>query len=147
MLMKYMRGAEAISIFKPTDTLSTSFLTGWGWCGEVQRGDVERVGRSLFWGGFLFFFFSACKSPASQSDCENISMTEREDGREAARLVGDVNETAIHGCTQKQSRATAFPLCRYICLSPKSPRSTSQKVCHTSGLASCSVNINDSLAR
>lgn len=30
MLMKYMRGAEAISIFKPTDTLSTSFLTGWG---------------------------------------------------------------------------------------------------------------------
>lgn len=37
MLMKYRRGAEAISIFKPTDTTSTPFCLGWlglRWCRE-----------------------------------------------------------------------------------------------------------------
>lgn len=127
MLMKCTRGAEAISIFKPTDDPSTSFCLGWsGWCGEVWQGGVERAGRRFFSGGLRFFFpvsQSVSQSPASQSDCENRSLTER------VRMVGDVNTRLPE---KKQSRAPALPLCRYICLAPKSPYSTSQKVCHTS---------------
>lgn len=121
MLMKYMRGAEAISIFKPTDSPSTSFCLAWlGWCGEVWRGDGERVGQWVFWGGFFFFFFPFL--PASllhlnQSVNTSVWLRRRMVG---GCLVGDVNKTAIH-CWCKQSWDTAIPLCRYPPPTPPTP--------------------------
>lgn len=62
MLMKYMRGAEAISIFKPTDTL-LHFIASW------LVGAVVVSQKS----GLIFLFFLL---PAkSAADCVKTSPT------------------------------------------------------------------------
>ena len=96
--MKCMRGAEAISIFKPTDTPFTSFFV-WpvGVAGMRRRGEV-----------FLLNLRHTAKA--------SVWLRLWGEKKEAGWLV-DVKKIANHGCC-KQSLATAFPFSAHTFVLP-----------------------------
>lgn len=139
MLMKYMRGAEAISIFKPTDT-PLHFILSW-LVGAVCWG-AARCCREEW--ADLFVFCLQSRLHLNQTVKTSVWLRLRGKGGIGFCLLGRVKMQFMTAA--KQSWATAFPLCGYICLNSKSPYSTSKK-CVIQALASSSENINDSLTR